>query len=396
MTANIEIEDRLRHMFDVIGTVVPDEPPTAWSEFIMDLRVASSTSLADSDGQGGRSSSSNDVSIGFPVPETEKPLRDIQRSQSNPRSKVSLTHVSVLGVACAAAALTLFAVWAPNGTPGGSNSAAAAVLRLTAVKAGDQTVLQPGIGQALNSHFKVAIEATEANPDGTQRSEAQFVGTADEWTFSNGSGHEQVSFGPPHFGSPSNQQAWQLNEQIPFQGSVPYSSAGPVIHLVPALGSFNVSSLPTKPDALAALLGQKVTGIEGLDILPMGPDIVFDRIGLLLATPQLGNSPALASALYQVLASLPGITSLGRMSDHVGRSGTGFTEVGSGETLIVNTNTGSLFELHRNPTSSIGSAISGTAAFNGPVNSQETLLWLDPQGQTIVSGSSVPNTSQHS
>jgi hypothetical protein len=394
MTANIEIEDRLRHMFDVIGTVIPDEPPKAWSEFVTDLRLGSSPSLTPPDGRG--SLSSNDISIGSPVLETEQPTRGIQRSQTNPRSKVSLTHVSVLGVACAAAALTLFAVWAPNGTPGGSNSAAAAVLRLTAVKAADQTFLQPGIDQALNSHFMMGIEATETNPDGTQRAEAQFVGTADEWTFRNGSGHEEVSFGPPHFASPSNQQAWQLDKQIPFQGSAPYSSAGLVIHLVPALGSFNVSSLPTEPAALATVLGRKVTGIEGLDVLPMGPDIVFDRIGLLLATPQLGNSPALASALYRVLASLPGITSLGRMSDHVGRSGTGFTEEGSGETLIVNTNTGSLFELHRNTTPSIGSAISGTAAINGPVKSQENLLWLDPKGEIIVSGSSVPNTSQHS
>jgi ABC-type cobalamin transport system permease subunit len=136
------------------------------------------------------------------------------------------------------------------------------------------------------------------------------------------------------------------------------------------------------------VLAQASTGIKGLDQIQGGSDVVYDRIALLLSTPLVGSSPALESAIYQVLAQVPGIESLGTMTDHSGRTGTAFTQPGSAFTLIVDTSTGSLLEIFEHP-------VGITDTTSGSSVGTEALLWLDPTNEQLISVANVPAITAH-
>ena len=56
---------------------------------------------------------------------------------------------------------------------------------------------------------------------------------------------------------------------------------------------------------------------------------LFERTAALLQGPAIGMSPAFRSALYDVLAMVPGIEFLGQVKDPIGQPGTGFRFVDS-------------------------------------------------------------------
>ena len=79
----------------------------------------------------------------------------------------------------------------------------------------------------------------------------------------------------------------------------------------------NVSDLPTDPKALAQVIA--AGGLQtNIDLIPAGPNATFERAATLLVGPTAGMTPALASALFQVLAGQPGVQLLGSVTDHEG------------------------------------------------------------------------------
>jgi hypothetical protein len=82
----------------------------------------------------------------------------------------------------------------------------------------------------------------------------------------------------------------------------------------------DVSDLPTDPSALASVIanGELHTNVN---LIPAGPNATFERAATLLLGPTTGMTPALASALFQVLANQPGVQLLGTVTDHEGQTG---------------------------------------------------------------------------
>ena len=203
------------------------------------------------------------------------------------------------------------------GTPGGPTPAAAAVLKhLALVAAGQPAGDVPGPG-----HF-LYVESDEAYTSTTGGSPSYTVLMPEHrqiWIGPDGSGRLDESYGQPEFLSAQDHADWVAAGSPPLPHAPSDTSFGPG-----GLSLMDLSHLPTDPSSLAAQISSRQ--IEGG---PPGTAEDFTQIGDLLR--ETDASPALRSALYQVAASLRGITSLGTVTDHAGRPGIGVAYVHGGE-----------------------------------------------------------------
>jgi hypothetical protein len=370
-TTEDELLAELHLVFEAVTSSLPNTPQRSWDEFVRSGSEDQDSHRLIPFNHKGVAPNDDQVSV--------LSLRTVGIRSIRMRRRILLAAVA----ACLVAAAVIVPLSAKHEAP-----AAAAMLDEAAQGASEHGVLTPGPNQALQDSYKVSVRATENNPVGTQSSVATFQGIVQEWTLSDGTGQEEVTYGAPMFPSAANAQAWVYGHGIPLTGSIPYTTQGPVVSMGPAIGAFDVSGLPADPAELASALGGISTGVSGLDGI-RGPDVVFHRVALLLSTPLLGSSAAFESALYHVLAGLPGVESLGAMADHSGRSGQGFTVSGSSITLIVGTSTGSLLEMLET------TLPSSTTASGGPAAGTETLQWLDPFGEQVIPASSVPSQTSN-
>lgn len=85
-----------------------------------------------------------------------------------------------------------------------------------------------------------------------------------------------------------------------------------------------MSGLPTNPERLEYAIKHKQTGLIDMNADvedPSTPGGAFYVAMLLLTGPSVGSSPALRSALFQVMASQPGDKVVGKATTHSGRKG---------------------------------------------------------------------------
>jgi hypothetical protein len=175
---------------------------------------------------------------------------------------------------------------------------------------------------------------------------AQYFETEQSWADSNGDGTGILTRSPLQFPSTSDEAAWNATGagkrfSSQFERSVNESS---LQQLVP-----NLSALSSNPKILA---GELADGLDGtnVDQIADGPTAVFQRAARLLVGPDSGMTPALASALYDVMADQPGISLVGSTSDHRGRPGIGVASGGGGlSELIVDASTGLALEVQYPP-----------------------------------------------
>ena len=224
-------------------------------------------------------------------------------------------------VAVAGAALVLLLV---NVIPGssGPKSAAAAVLEHAAAVAGQQTT-QLVSGQYLYTETQSNYQVTLYDVAGSSQvrgATAQFNETDQAWTNANGIGSVLRTDSTVQFPSAADEAAWNAD---PFGPSMLQHIAqfaengGQASTQQPPL---DVSDLPTDPSALATVManGELHTNIN---LIPAGSNATFERTATLLLGPTSGMTPALASALFQVLADQPGVQLLGTVIDHEGQTG---------------------------------------------------------------------------
>jgi hypothetical protein len=163
----------------------------------------------------------------------------------------------------------------------------------------------------------------------------------------------------------------------------------------------DVADLPTDPGALAQQLQAGKTGIPAVDdMLPDSgnPDIAFQRAAVLLIGPTVGATPQFKSALYQAIALLPGVTSIGTTTTHNGQTGVGFavSSPNGPAAIVVDPATGALIEIRNLEDSSALTSLAEHYVGNaGPlrITSYGTQLqWLDPVGQPqLVPQSDLPS-----
>ncbi len=134
------------------------------------------------------------------------------------------------------------------------------------------------------------------------------------------------------------------------------------------------------------------SGIAAIDQLifdQANATIAFQRAAVLLLGPTVGATPKLESTLYQALALLPGVTSLGSTTTHDGQSGIGFAaDSQEGQSaIVVDPVTGRLLELRNFEDSSALGSLASEYLGAGPMQVTSygsTLQWLDPVGEPAV------------
>ena len=252
--------------------------------------------------------------------ETDGQPRAAQREATSRRSRWlmrSAAAVLVLVGAASGASLLL-----RPGSPAGPGTAAAAVLTNLARVAADQPVPSaPGPGQYLYvDSIEAYTDGTSSGPSGGPGYTVLLPEHRQIWIGADGSGQIRETFGQPTFLSAQDRSNWEADGRPPIQHAAGYMSFGPG-----GLedGPTDLSKLPTDPSALAAEITSRK--IEGG---PPGPAEDFTQVADLLR--ETDASPALRSALYQVAAGLPGVESLGTVTDHSGRTGVGVAYVNAG------------------------------------------------------------------
>jgi hypothetical protein len=287
-----------------------------------------------------------------------------------------------------------------------TQSAAAAELHQIAANASGQTTLQPSAHQWLytKQQLSALAQVTQVGSVPTPDAQATIGATIEEWSNVSGQSCESATSTPAQFASPANQAAWQAAGLLNIPTRQPNTSCTTTVGATAANGKgygsgvINVSALPTDPAVLARDLIQGTTGIDGLDGTSSGDNqnAAFERAAVLLIGPTVGTTPAFSSALYNALATLPGISLLGEMTTHTGTTGLGFSaSTATGPcTIIVDPSNGSLLEVRNVPEPSASSGLG--AAYLAPLSPHGgalgggvydvTIQWQDPIGVPTVVG----------
>jgi hypothetical protein len=238
--------------------------------------------------------------------------------EARPRGSRLFRRLGIgLGAAGLAVALVFsLAVWPVPFLPrSGPDAAAAEILRQAADAAARQPAL-PATGyrhtSSVGAWMTYSMAATAVDPSGKPLANAgesykylQPV-TREIWIAPDGSGRIRQSAGEPVFFSDQDRAAWVA------AGSSADRSLN--ADFGPGGLSYANSTLPTDPVALrAVLLAQALLSKNGTNVE------MFVLVGDALR--ETVPSPALASALFQVAATIDGVESLGAMADRAGRPG---------------------------------------------------------------------------
>jgi hypothetical protein len=253
------------------------------------------------------------------------------------RHRRPLTISIVIGASAVLIAVIAFQV--VPGSSHGPSSAAAAVLTQAAAAAGTEPPVVLESGQFLYTETRTLQSTTWAL--GNNEPSWQFDTTQDEtiqtWQAENGSGRELLTYNSPaKFTTPASHQGWVLSGEPSIAPPTNTPSGQNDTTFIPSDASGregmpgesppNDSSLPTDPDSLRQTIENGGPGIPPSVSTnvpdPSTPAGTFETAAEMLETPATGISPALRSALFQVMASVQGVELLGQATDRAGRSGT--------------------------------------------------------------------------
>jgi hypothetical protein len=260
----------------------------------------------------------------FAVPGSDSPVaRQSFERMLAARSRQSRTRrrritISVAGAAVAAlgAAITLITSITPV-VP--VSPAAAAILNQAAVAASHQKpiVLPPGdYFYTMTRGFGIVM--TEWKPRMIYYPE--YVSTDQSWLTANGNGKDIYTIVSPITFAHGTRDIWIAAGKPAIYSQNPTITTGDEVPLV------NLSHLPARPAALARQISHKRTGLADInaDIEdPSSPTGLFRAALEILSTKSVGGTPALRSALFNLMAQQPGIKDLGTTKTRSGQSGIG-------------------------------------------------------------------------
>ena len=275
----------------------------------------------------------NDVLSGRPLPEST--------GDSKTRRNVSLS-VGVL--ATVAAAVVLLLVLMPTSV--GPSKASAALSRLAVTAASVPTSLSQGQYAYTEVETPVMVSVGTPKSGGTPFTE-YLTGTVQTWVGTDGSGRRVTTTDPtPHFFTAADRALWVAAGSpaavVPPNETTTVETFGPntASEVNGPIPLYNVQGLPTDPTALTEILDNENPGAQSLGALPAGikaldfvsscstPECtLFERAVALLQGPDIGSTPALRQALFDVLSNIPGVEYLGNTTDSAGQTGVGLALV---------------------------------------------------------------------
>lgn len=255
-----------------------------------------------------------------------------ERSTKGARSSRRVLVGAGAGTIVLAMVLIVVLVMIPSGAPGGPGSAAAAELQLLASRAIDVPSLAPGQYYYSEIERQTNEIAGQLTPGGPTVLE-YLNGLQQTWVNSQGYGRMVITTNPtPQFFNNADRAAWVAAGSPPVP--TPPNQLNQDVTITPtgAGGSsstplFQVGDLPADPIALEQVLA---TGRFNKD-LPSGPlcsssdCTVVSAAAALLQGPDIGATPGLRSALFDVLAHVPGVVDLGTTTDKGGQTGIGLS-----------------------------------------------------------------------
>jgi hypothetical protein len=239
-----------------------------------------------------------------------------------------------------------------------------------------------------------------------------------EWSNATGAVCTSEQFGTASFPAAGSAQAWMSMGLVATPANQPATgcSAGVEAGAGTTLGPIDVSNVTHDPATLATDLESGTTGIGQIDNYAHGEPsqvVGFLRLTDLLVGPLKGQWSGFGQEMLQTMALLPGIESLGTMSNHSGEQGLGFSmstqvvlnpsdgaEIASftPPTVILDPHNGDLLEARDFDYPVLGSAAqdfvgSPTAlVYADGVSYGTTAEWIDPDsGLQVVDQSSVPS-----
>jgi hypothetical protein len=209
--------------------------------------------------------------------------------------------------------------------------AAGPVLQRLARIAAAQPWAFPGPGQYLYTTSHSLSEADTVLPGGVE-CRLVFGEYRQNWIAANGEGLFRETDGPARYLSSHEAAGCKAAPGQPAGESDTWAAPGCL-----SIDPIPLGGLPRNPARLRARL---LTGkVEGG---PPGPAEAFTQVGDLLR--ETDASPPLRAALYRAAAGLPGVRSLGTVTDELGRDGIGlaFDKVGIRHELIFSAKTSAL------------------------------------------------------
>jgi hypothetical protein len=254
------------------------------------------------------------------------------RAPQAPRTRRRWAIATALATVSAALVLALPAI-IPNGAPGGPQTAAARVLSHAALVAARQpTDPQPQPGQYVHTKSKSFGTMLWIPGRGNANFFTTVPMTREAWIGPDGSGRIVTVEGEPTFPTPGDSAAWKASGMSLFRARSTDETFKPG-----ELHYLDLANLPTDPVELGTLIENRK--IEGG---PPGDWETFAIIGDLLS--ETYTHPELRSALYQVVADLPGVELVGDVKDPIGRDGVAvaYTHAGARAELIFDPDTSQL------------------------------------------------------
>lgn len=299
----------------------------------------------------------------------------------------SVVVVPLVGIAAAALVVVLVLQLLPASGQHPTSAAAAVLNEASSVAANLPASQVPGPGQYLYYRTTQGSVQDSGAPLGERNFLLYSTETIDTWVAPDGSGRQRIVVAAPHLLYPADQSAWEAagspNYEVQsagvFDTKFPSTTriGGPLIEEVNGenyLAYPDDSKIPTDPSALKQYLNRYDHN--------SGPATTFIIAGDLL---QEGASPALRSALFQVVEQLPGVKVLGPTKDEAGRPGLGIAlDVGTGDrsVLVFNTKTSAVLGLK--------SLVGPSASVYGVPVPEGTLAGFTNFGPTgVVSSTSV-------
>jgi hypothetical protein len=266
----------------------------------------------------------------------ERAMRQAEHTSlgTAPRKRASSRRRPLLGAAFAAALAMIVIVVTGFVRPGSTTQpalAAGPVLQQLARVASAQPWAIPGPNQYLYTTSHSLTGSDTVLPGGVY-CQAVFEQYRQNWVAPNGEGLFREIDGPAHYRSNREAASCKPAPAQPAGESNTWAAPGCL-----SIDPIPLGRLPRDPQTLRARL---LTGkVEGG---PPGPGEAFTQVGDLLRNTDA--SPALRAALYRAAAGLPGVKSLGTVTDELGRKGLGlaFDAHGTRHELIFSATTSAL------------------------------------------------------
>lgn len=271
----------------------------------------------------------------FVRPQTDPVLRVLPQSH-RPRRLAMVTVAAALVLA----PIGMILLWSARTT---TSAAAATLDRVSSVAAALPSADPPAPGQYLY-YSTTEGDVAATGPVGQRMFPMQRVTSLETWVAPDGSGRQIVSYGPWQLLNESDRDAWEAagspqSSQSPssdttFPSASSSVQGGPIY--VGSDGRARLaypvpSDIPTDPSAMGPYLTEhfKITG---------GPTTEFLVAGTLL---QEGTSPAVRSALFEFIKTIPGITLVEHAVDQAGDQGVGVARISGGNrtTLVFDAQT---------------------------------------------------------